>query len=266
MKISVVIPTYNRYIFLKRALESVYAQSYIPSEVIVVDDGSTDNTFNIMKEFPQVKYIYQENSGVSSARNTGIKNSSYEWIAFLDSDDTWDKNKLEKQVYFHKKNSSVLMSYTDEKWIRDGIHIKIPKKFKKYGGNIFDKCLSHCIIAPSATLIHKNLLKTIGVFDESLEVCEDYDLWLRIALENEIGIIEEPLMTKYAGHENQLSFKYWGMDRFRVISLEKLLNTKKKEVVITTLKSKYKLLLKGAIKYDRIRDINEYEGKLKTYE
>ena len=217
-------------------------------------------------EFPQVKYVYQENSGVSSARNRGIKHASYEWISFLDSDDTWEKEKLEKQVHFHKNNPLILMSYTDEKWIRNGIDIKIPKKFKKYGGDIFDKCLSHCIIAPSSTLIQKNLLETIGVFDESLEVCEDYDLWLRIALENEIGIIEEPLMTKYAGHDNQLSFKYWGMDRFRVISLEKFLNTQKKKEVLKMLKNKYKLLLKGAIKYDRIVDINEYEEKLITYE
>lgn len=266
MQISVVIPTYNRYIFLKRALKSVYAQSYLPTEVIVVDDGSTDNTSNIQKDFPQIKYIYQKNSGVSSARNTGIKNISNNWIAFLDSDDTWDKNKLEKQVLFHKYNSSILMSYTDEKWIRDGIEVKIPKKFKKYAGNIFDKCLSHCIIAPSSTLIHINLLEIIGTFDENLEVCEDYDLWLRVSLAHEIGLIDEPLITKYAGHDNQLSFKYWGMDRFRVVSLEKLLNTEKNEVVITTLKSKYKLLLKGAIKYDRIVDINEYKEKLKTYE
>ncbi len=283
MYVSVVIPTYNRYEFLKRALESVYAQTYLSSEIIVVDDGSTDKTSQIKKDFPKIKYIYQKNSGVSSARNLGIKNAKHEWIAFLDSDDTWHKNKLELQMTFHKQNPTILMSYTNERWIRDSKEIKIPKKFKKYGGNIFEKCLSHCIIAPSATIVHKDLLGSSGVFDEHLEVCEDYDLWLRIALENEIGLIDEALITKYAGHEDQLSFKYWGMDRFRVRSLEKLLNysfpseapqeyflrgawERDGDVIIDTLVKKYKLLLKGAIKYDRISDIKEYEGKLKIYE
>lgn len=266
MKISVVIPTYNRYEFLKRALESVYAQTYTPKEVIVIDDGSTDNTPSIQEDFPKIKYIYQKNSGVSSARNLGIKNSTCEWVAFLDSDDEWDLDKLKFQYEFHKNNPKILMSYTDEKWIRDGVKVKIPKKFRKHGGNIFNECLSHCIIAPSATLIHKYLLEDIGKFDESLEVCEDYDLWLRIALNNDIGLIDKKLITKYAGHEDQLSFKHWGMDRFRVKSLEKLIESEKKEQVLETLVKKYKLLLKGAIKYDRISDIKYYQGKLKTYE
>ena len=266
MDISVVIPTYNRYKFLKRALKSVYAQTHLAQEVIVVDDGSTDNTIQIKKDFPNIIYLYQKNSGVSSARNLGINNSSYEWIAFLDSDDEWDKDKLKLQVEFHKENRDILMSYTDERWIRDSKEIKIPKKFRKFGGDIFDRCLSHCIIAPSATLIHKDLLDAVGVFDESLEVCEDYDLWLRVAVENKIGLVDKKLITKYAGHDDQLSFKHWGMDRFRVLALEKLIKSSKKEIVIKSLVEKYSLLLKGAIKYDRIQAINEYKEKIKEYE
>jgi len=266
MNISVVIPTYNRYGFLKRAIESLYAQTYQPSEIIVIDDGSNDNTSQIVQDFPNIIYIYQKNSGVSSARNRGIKNATSQWIAFLDSDDEWDENKLKLQVEFHKNNPKILMSYTDEKWIRDSKEIKIPKKFKKHGGEIFNECLSHCIIAPSATLIDKNLLDKVGVFDESLEVCEDYDLWLRVALEHEIGLVDEKLITKYAGHEDQLSFKHWGMDRFRVMALEKLIKSSKKEIIIDTLVKKYRVLLKGAIKYDRIADIKEYKEKLEIYE
>ena len=265
MDISVVIPTYNRYHFLKRALESVYAQTYTPSEVIVVDDGSTDNTSQIIKDFPQITYLYQANNGVSSARNTGIKNSKSEWITFLDSDDEWDIDKLKEQVEFHKNNREILISYTDEKWIRDGVEIKVPKKYKKFGGDIFSECLSHCIIAPSATIVNKNLLDKIGLFDENLEVCEDYDLWLRIACSNEIGLIDKKLMTKYAGHEDQLSFKHWGMDRFRVKALEKLVESNYKDVVIDTLIEKYRVLLKGAIKYNRDSDIKEFENKIDYY-
>ena len=158
------------------------------------------------------------------------------------------------------------MSYTDEKWIRDGNEVKIPKKYKKHGGYIFDNCLSHCIIAPSASLLHQSIFDTVGLFDEALEVCEDYDLWLRIALDNEIGLIAEKLITKYAGHENQLSFKHWGMDRFRVLALEKLIDSEKKDVVKEILRRKYGLLLKGVIKYDKMADIKKYEEKLKQYE
>lgn len=269
MDISVVIPSYNRYETLKRALTSVYAQSFKPKEVIVIDDGSCDKTSNIQNLFPDIKYFYQKNSGVSSARNAGIKEAAYKWIAFLDSDDVWHKDKLALHAEFHKKKSTILMSYTDETWIRDNKEIQVPKKFHKAGGDIFKECLSHCIIAPSATLIHKDLLKRVGVFDEALEVCEDYDLWLRVASKYEIGLIDKKLITKYGGCDDQLSMKYWGMDRFRVKALEKLLDLElpkdKKDLVIKTLVQKYGLLLKGAIKYDRILNINEYKKKIERY-
>lgn len=201
---------------------------------------------------------------MSSARNLGINNSSNEWMAFLDSDDEWHIEKLAKQALFHNKNRSILMSYTDELWIRDAKEVKIPKKFKKYGGEIFEQCLSHCIIAPSSALIHESILEH---FDESLEVCEDYDLWLRIASRHKIGLVDEKLITKYAGHENQLSFKFWGMDRFRIIALEKLLDSyaiaSANSLIINELIKKYALLLKGAIKYDKIQEIKSYKKRLK---
>lgn len=268
MDISVVVPTYNRYAVLKRALESIFAQSYKAVEVIVIDDGSTDETSQITNLFPDVKYFYQENSGVSSARNLGIKKSTSKWIAFLDSDDEWHEDKLQEHFDFHNLHPQLLMSYTNEKWIRNYKEIKMPKKFKKHGGDIFVECLSHCIIAPSASLMHKDLLEEVGLFDESLEVCEDYDLWLRITVENEIGLINKKLITKYGGNEDQLSTKHWGMDRFRVLALEKLLdsslciNKVKKELILETLINKYKLLLKGAIKYGRITQVKEYEIKI----
>lgn len=269
MQISVVIPTYNRYDSLKRALDSVYKQTYQPAEVIVIDDGSDDATAQIIELFPNIKYFYQENSGVSSARNLGIKKATSTWIAFLDSDDEWHKDKLQEQIAFHKQHPKILMSYTNERWIRNGIEVKMPKKFRKYGGDIFYECLSHCIIAPSATLIHKELLVKVGVFDEELEVCEDYDLWLRVASSYKIGLIDKKLITKYGGAEDQLSMKYWGMDRFRVMSLEKLLqelilkDITKYEYSVQILINKYRLLLQGALKYDRISQAQDYENKIK---
>ncbi len=270
MDISVVIPTYNRYAPLKRALESVFSQTIQPIEVIVIDDGSVDETSQIIKDFPNIKYFYQKNRGVSSARNLGIKKSTSEWVAFLDSDDTWHKDKLKRQIDFHKQNSDLLISYTDEKWIRNNKEVNLPKKYKKYGGDIFKECLSHCIIAPSATIMHKSLFEKIGFFEEDLEVCEDYDLWLKIALNHQIGLIDEKLITKYGGNEDQLSVKYWGMDRFRVVALESILsNLSHKDInkhpIINTLIDKYKLLLKGAIKHNKVSQMQEYEKKLENY-
>ena len=271
MDITVVIPTYNRYTLLKRAIHSVLAQTQPVDEIIIIDDGSTDNTSQIQNDFPTLTYIYQKNSGVSSARNLGIKNAKNEWIAFLDSDDEWHREKIAKQIAFHQQNSDILMSYTDEEWIRNAVRVKVPKKFQKYGGDIFKECLSHCIIAPSAALVHKTLFEKVGMFDETLEVCEDYDLWLRIAFSHDIGLVDEKLITKYAGHEEQLSFKYWGMDRFRAEALEKLLNyaesvasDEKYELIRTELLKKYTLLLKGAIKYDKIADIKFYEKRVEN--
>ncbi len=266
MEITVVIPTFNRYEFLKRAVQSVLEQTFQAKEVIVVDDGSTDDTSKIQHDFPQIKYIYQENKGVSSARNLGIQNAKYEWIAFLDSDDMFAKEKLKKQIDFHQSNPEYLVSYTDEVWIRNNQEIKIPKKFQKIGQNIFEENLSYCNIAPSSVLMNKIIFEKIGYFDEALEVCEDYDLWLRISLEFQIGLLPEKLIKKYAGHEDQLSFKHWGMDRFRVLSLEKLLQLtieqKKIEKIHQELLKKYQLLLKGAIKYDKIHNISNYREKL----
>lgn len=289
MEITVIIPTYNRYTLLQRALASVFAQTYFPKEIIVIDDGSYDETFSIQNDFPNVKYIYQENSGVSSARNRGIEEAECEWVAFLDSDDEWCEEKLRHQVAFHRQTPDILMSYTDEVWIRDGKEVKIPKKFQKIGCNIFLENLSYCNIAPSSVLLHKKVLHKVGFFDEALEVCEDYDLWLRIALEFEIAFLDRKLVKKYAGHKDQLSFKYWGMDRFRVLALEKLSGVVSeipdragndrakvpsssglprgsgfhtKELIKKELIKKYTLLLKGAKKYGKIQDIQLYENKL----
>ncbi|MEN4054261.1 glycosyltransferase family A protein [Sulfurimonas sp. NWX79] len=222
MDITVIIPTYNRYELLKRAITSVYAQTHPPKELIIIDDGSTDNTKQITKDFPDIIYIYQENRGVSCARNVGIKATKYEWIAFLDSDDEWDEKKLEKQVSFHESNPDILMSYTAEQWIRNGQVIKIPKKYRKVGDDIFMENLSYCNIAPSSVVMHKKLFESVGLFDESLPVCEDYDLWLRILLKHKVGLINEKLIIKHAGHDKQLGFSK-DLDKYRMYALEKLL-------------------------------------------
>lgn len=254
---TVIIPTFNRASFLRRALTSVLNQTLLPSEIIVVDDGSIDNTEDVVAEFSEVTYIYKANGGVSSARNEGIKRAKYEYIAFLDSDDEWHQDKMYLQL-----QSESLVTYTDEVWIRDGKEIKIPKKFHKKIPTTLESEIEFCNIAPSSIVIHKSVLDDIGNFDEDLEVCEDYDLWLRILLKYPINLVDQKLTIKYAGHEDQLSFKYWGMDRFRVRSLEKLYQLSLRSIIREVLLHKYRLLLKGFEKNNRTREVEIYKKKI----
>ena len=181
MIISVVIPTYNRRDLLNRALLSVFAQGLLPTEIIVIDDGSTDGTaLMIAKEFPSVRYYRQENVGVSSARNLGIHHAKGDWLAFLDADDEWLPNKLSQQSKALLSTPESKVCHTEEMWIRNGIRVNPAKKYAKTGGWIFNKCLLLCAISPSTVMIHRSVFDAIGVFDTDFPVCEDYDLWLRI--------------------------------------------------------------------------------------
>jgi len=224
MKISVIIPTFNRLDLLKRAIDSILNQSIKPYDIIVVDDGSTDGTSDmIQQKYKSIKLIQQKNSGVSVARNNGIKNAQGDWIALLDSDDEWKKNKLEEQVNKLTDNPKYDFCHTNEIWIRNGIRVNQKKRHKKYGGFIFDKCLDICRISPSSVLFNKNIFNHVGWFNDKLPVCEDYDLWLRITAEFEILFIDKPLIVKYGGHNDQLSHSVQAIERFRIKALESLL-------------------------------------------
>ena len=220
--VSVIIPTFNRGYCLEESVRSVLQQSFTDFELIVVDDGSTDKTLEVVARFPAVKLLrLEENRGVSFARNRGMAVAEGDCIAFLDSDDLWEQNKLATQVKWIERDSQAV--YTDEIWIRNGVRVNPMNKHRKYSGDIFRYCLPLCIVSPSSVLLRTELLNEVGGFDESMPVCEDYDLWLRIAKRYPFHFIEEKLIVKRGGHEDQLSRKYWGMDRWRVHALEKLL-------------------------------------------
>jgi len=227
MHVSVIIPTYNRKHTLKRAIQSVYIQSLPPFEIIVVDDGSNDGTKEWVKQkYPGIKYIYQKNSGVSSARNKGIKIARGDWIALLDSDDEWLPNKLNEQINKIKLNLDVKILHSNEIWIRNGVRVNQMKKHKKFGGYIFEKCLDMCRISPSSVMLKKAIFDDIGTFDESLKVCEDYDLWLRITSKYPVCFLDIPLIKKYGGHSDQLSKAHDGIEFYRIQSLKKILESK----------------------------------------
>jgi glycosyltransferase involved in cell wall biosynthesis len=257
MKISVIIPTYNRQEFIKKAIISLLNQTIKVDEIIVIDDGSTDNTKQIVEIF-DIKYFYQKNQGVSSARNLGIKKAKNLWICFLDSDDIWENDKLEQQILFHKQNKHILFSHTQEEWVFNGKIIQQKSYQQKPSGYCFEQNISRCLIGPSTVMIHKSILDDIGLFDENLKVCEDFDLWLRILDKYEIGLINKKLIIKIAGDHNQLSFVTPMMDRYRI---EALLKHKNKQNVRDMIIEKSFILIKGAKKHNN-QEIENYYSTL----
>ena len=270
MNISVVIPTYNRIELLKRSIDSVINQTIKPSEIIIVDDGSNDGTeAMVKKQYDSLKIIKQKNKGVSAARNSGIKASSGEWICFLDSDDEWKNDKLEKQIIAVANNSDYKFFHSNEIWIKNGKRINQKKKHKKYGGDIFKKCLDMCRISPSSVLIDKSIFEEIGFFNENLVVCEDYELWLRICDKYEVFFIDEPLIFKYGGHQGQLSYSIDSIEYHRIKALEYLLSTglskENRDYTIQMLISKISIYLNGLIKRGKKHEIAVYEEKIKFW-
>ncbi len=221
---TVIIPTYNRAHIVGRAIISVLLQTFTDFECIVIDDGSTDSIEDVLSLYANtIKYIRVEHGGVSRARNTGITMAQGSWIAFLDSDDVWRKTKLQEQYEYIISHPDIYIHQTDETWIRKGRVVNPQTRHIKREGFIFEDSLHLCLISPSAVVVHKSVFENVGLFDERLTVCEDYDMWLRIAWQYHVGLLPHKLVVKFGGHGDQLSRALWGMDRFRVYAICKLL-------------------------------------------
>ena len=221
--VSVVLPTHNRCGMLHQAIDSVLAQHYPSFELIVVDDGSTDGTKALLSSYGcRLKAISQQNLGVSAARNCGIREAAGQWIALLDSDDYWLAEKLARQMAYLAEHPQIMICQTEELWLRNGVRVNPRQRHRKTAGMIFEKSLPLCIISPSAVMLHKELLEEVGLFDEDLPACEDYDLWLRITWKYPVGLIDEPLIVKRGGHSDQLS-RMPRLDKYRIHALQKIL-------------------------------------------
>ncbi len=265
--VSVIVPTYNRAKYIKRALNSVIDQTRAPGELIIVDDGSTDNTSEVIEQaigraaFP-VRILRRKNRGAAAARNVGITHAAGDILCFLDSDDWWDKRKIELQLEAMHGNPDSIISHTREIWFRKGVRVNQKKKHAPGNGHIFADCLRMCVVGMSTVMVKMELFSHYGLFNETLPCCEDYDLWLRVALEQPFLLVDHALTLKEGGREDQLSVIYrLGMDRYRIRSLCDLLESgmlKDNQYLqtLTELKRKCRIYGQGCIKHGR-----EEEGR-----
>jgi glycosyltransferase involved in cell wall biosynthesis len=269
-EVSVILPTYNRAWILKEAIDSVLAQDFKDFELIVVDDGSTDDTGQILDSYDQdLMVLHQSNRGVSAARNRGIDAAAGRLIAFLDSDDLWLPRKLTTQVNFFNSNPAAVINQTEEIWIRNGIRVNPRTRHHKFSGMIFEKSLALCLVSPSAVMMKRSLFEEVGLFDEDLPACEDYDLWLRISWRYPVDLIETPLIIKRGGHADQLS-KAPGLDKFRIQSLKKIiergqLDDNSYQAAVQTILAKCDIYAGGCRKRGKNDEARYYEELADSY-
>ena len=239
----------------------------------MVDDGSTP-TVGSLKDFNSIDVRIlrnEQNKGVSAARNLGIREANGDWIALLDSDDEWMEEKLEKQIQHFEQHEGLHAVHTGEKWIRNGNEVIPPAYLNKSPDNLWERSLQHCLICPSSVLLHKSIFQRIGLFNENLPVCEDYEFWLRLLLHTEIGLVGEKLVIKHGGHSDQLSTTTWGMDRFRVQALINLINSStlnEEQYVsaISVLLHKCMIVAKGSEKREKFEEATKFLEIARTYE
>jgi len=265
-QVTVILPSWNRADWLKKSIDSVLEQTFRDFELIVVDDASTDSTQEILTSYSgKIRSItFSKNLGVSAARNAAVKNCDSEWIAFLDSDDFWHPHKLQKQIAQTVIRAECPIHFTDEIWIRNGVRVNPKKKHQKLEGWIFKPSLELCLMSPSTVLLRRELFDAHGLFDETLPICEDYDLWLRLTSQHQVALLNEKLMTRHGGHADQLSRSDWGIDRYRVQSIRKILKTEKlspedRSAAIVVLRKKCEIIINGFRKRGKLQEIERYE-------
>ena len=265
--ISVILPTYNRAHTLDRAIGSVVHQSYPHWHLYIVDDASTDSSLECvqhwLKKSDKISLLSMSvNRGVSAARNLGLQKARGSYISFIDSDDEWLPEKLSQQISYFASHPEHRLVHGEEIWVRRGVRVNPMKKHQKRGGWVFSDCLKLCCISPSTVMLKKEIFEEVGVFREDFPACEDYDLWLRICAKEPVGFLEDPLIVKYGGHEDQLSRKYKAMDYWRVLALHSLVGDRGVEEsfrkqALEELAKKRAILLKGYRKHENLKAYDE---------
>jgi len=269
---SVIIPTYNRQKFLRKAVATVLSQTVEDWELIIVDDGSTDATAAMVSgyEDARIRFVVQENRGPAAARNHGLRLATAPWVAFLDSDDWWLPEKLQRAREFMERYPEVEVFHTDEVWFRRGKFLAQKKWHQKPDGRVYRQVLPLCCISISTAVVRRSVFEAVGVFDEGFEACEDYDLWLRITSRYGVKLIPEALTEKDGGRPDELSVRIWGLDRFRIRALVKMLETgelnpEDQSATIAELVKKCRVFAQGARRRGRIQEAQDYERLAERY-
>jgi len=235
-KVSIVMAAYNGEKYIADAIQSVVNQTFADFDLLIIDDGSVDNTSAVVASFlsdKRIKYFFQTNKGTSSARNRGIVQATGEYIGFIDQDDLFLPDKIEATSQFLDDNPSCAMVYTDM-FVTDAKGETICEwlvKKKWYAeGDIYLNLLKECFFIPIAVLIRKSVFCEVGLFDEDVQSTEDIDLWLRIARNNRIGLIKSPL-AKWRTHDGNFSknSKHQDQNYIKVLKKQLLLGLIKDE-------------------------------------
>jgi glycosyltransferase involved in cell wall biosynthesis len=211
---------------------------------------------------------------VSAARNAAIRQARGEWIALLDSDDVWLQRKTERQVAHLLEHPEYPLSQTDEIWIRKGVRVNSGLRHCKSEGDLFARSLEMCAISPSAVMMRRDLFEQVGYFDESYLACEDYELWLRVTCRYLVGLLAEPLLVKYGGHADQLSFTVEALDRYRIRAIAAMLESgllkeEQKAAAVEVLERKSRIYAQGCAKrgrHEEARQALELAGRYLTPE
>ena len=275
--ISVIIPTYNREKLIGRAIRSVLRQTIACSEILVIDDGSMDQTGALVRSMRAsskvpIHFFYQKNRGVAAARNLGIQRAQSEFIAFLDSDDHWRKDKLAQQLRAMEAAPDYLISHTREQWLRGGVHLNQKKKHIPRHGDIFGHCLQLCAVGMSTVMVRKELFTTVGLFSPMLPCCEDYDFLLRVSCRYPFLLVDRSLTIKEGGREDQLSFQHRvGMDKLRIHAIMELLagatlTREQHSLALGELQQKCQVYGLGCIKHGRVDEGTAYLDLCNKYQ
>lgn len=255
---SVIIPVFNAGTTIARSIDSVLAQRFPPREIIVVDDGSTDDSPDRINAYGKdVQYLRKPNGGAASARNMGILQSRCDWVAFLDADDEWEPHRLLAQMSYLKKHPEILFVFSDMSHYEHGRIVH--QSYFAYKGFrvpptelIWHKLLCDCFIFTPTVLAKKSVLIEAGLFPEDFRVAEDYYLWLQVAKRYPMGFVDEPLVRRYKENSSSLTTNIIQMleNKLRIYDWIERDNT---DGDIKSLILRQRLLCKYLIGYERFK-------------
>ncbi len=243
-------------------------QTLCCAEIIIVDDGSTDGTQEslscFLQQHKEIRYVFQENQGAAVARNCGIAMARFPFLAFVDSDDHWHREKIAKQYRAMLEHPEFLISHTKERWLRRGKHLNQKAKHIPRHGDIFSHCLKLCAVGMSTVMARAELFQYCGNFDSQFLCCEDYDFWLRVSSRYPFLLVDAPLTIKEGGRDDQLSQQFRvGMDKLRITAIEKLLTSgqlsSEQQILATKeLQKKAKIYGQGCLRHGRPEEARRY--------